>query len=91
MERREDMDNFIIISDAEKDIGHETAEDIKRYLESYGKCARIVGDLAQIGGEIRTDMAIVLGGDGSADSRCKLWHARVSDRCGKTPHSSGVR
>ena len=40
MERREDMDNFIIISDAEKDIGHETAEDIKRYLESYGKCAR---------------------------------------------------
>ena len=71
MERREDMDNFIIISDAEKDIGHETAEDIKRYLESYGKCARIVGDLAQIGGEIRTDMAIVLGGDGSVIQAAK--------------------
>lgn len=55
------MENFTIISDAEKDIGHGTAEDIKRYLESYGKCARIVGDLAQIGEEIRTDMAIVLG------------------------------
>lgn len=64
MERREDMNNFIIISDVEKDIHHETAEDIKRYLASHGKCAKIVGDLAQIGKERWADMAIVLGGDG---------------------------
>lgn len=58
------MENFIIISDAEKDIGHETAEEIKRYLASHGKCARIVGSSAQIGKENWADMAIVLGGDG---------------------------
>lgn len=58
------MENFIIISDAEKDIHHETAEEIKRYLASHGKCARIVGSSAQIEKDKWADMAIVLGGDG---------------------------
>lgn len=58
------MNNFIIISDAEKDIHHETAEEIKRYLASHGKCAKIVGSSAQIGRDKWADMAIVLGGDG---------------------------
>lgn len=58
------MENFIIISDAEKDIHHETAEEIKRHLASYGKCARIVGSSDQIEKDQWADMAIVLGGDG---------------------------
>lgn len=58
------MENFIIISDAEKDIHHETAEEIKRYLASHGKCARIVGSSAQIEKDKWAHMAIVLGGDG---------------------------
>ena len=58
------MKNVIIISDAEKDIHHETAEEIKRYLASHGKCAKIVGSSAQIGKHKWADMAIVLGGDG---------------------------
>lgn len=58
------MENFIIISDAEKDIHHETAEEIKRYLASHGKCAKIVGSSAQIEKDKWADMAIVLGGDG---------------------------
>lgn len=58
------MENFIIISDAEKDVQHEAAEEIKRYLASHGKCAKIVGSSAQIGKDKWADMAIVLGGDG---------------------------
>lgn len=65
------MDNFYIISDGEKDIGHETAEEIKRYLENHKKYARIVGNSSQINEEDWADMAIVLGGDGSVIQAAK--------------------
>lgn len=58
------MENFYIISDAKKDRGYETAEEIKRYLESHKKCAKIVGHSSQIGQAGWADLAIVLGGDG---------------------------
>lgn len=59
------VENFYIISDAEKDIGYETAEEIKRYLENHEKCAKIVGDSSQIPEDAAVELAIVLGGDGS--------------------------
>lgn len=59
------MDCFYIISDREKDIHHETAEEIKRYLENHSKCARIVESSAEIQDASWADMAIVLGGDGA--------------------------
>lgn len=58
------MEHFCIISDGKKDIHYETAEEIKRYLESHGKCAKIVGGSSQIEEKAEIDMAIVLGGDG---------------------------
>ena len=58
------MDKFYIISDDEKDLRHETAAGIKRYLESHGKYAKIVGSPSQVGDEHWADIAIVLGGDG---------------------------
>ena len=42
------MKNFQIISDIEKDLHHETASEIKRYLESHGKCAKIVGSSSEV-------------------------------------------
>lgn len=58
------MEKFYIISDAEKDLRHETAAEIKRYLESHGKYAKIVGSSSQVEEERWADIAIVLGGDG---------------------------
>lgn len=58
------MEKFYIISDAEKDLQHETANEIKRYLESHGKYAKIVGSPSEIEEKRWADMAIVLGGDG---------------------------
>ncbi len=58
------MKNFYLISDSEKDLHHETASEIKRYLESHGKYAKIVGSSSQIDYENWADMAIVFGGDG---------------------------
>lgn len=58
------MEKFYIISDAEKDLQHETANEIKRYLESHGKYAKIVGSPSGIEEKRWADMAIVLGGDG---------------------------
>lgn len=58
------MEKFYIISDAEKDLQHETANEIKRYLESHGKYAKIVGSPSEIEEKCWADMAIVLGGDG---------------------------
>ena len=58
------MEKFFIISDVEKDLQHETANEIKRYLESYGKYAKIVGSSSGIEEKHWADMAIVLGGDG---------------------------
>lgn len=58
------MKNFFIISDAEKDLKQETAGEIKRYLESHGKYAKIVGSSSEINDKDWADMAIVLGGDG---------------------------
>lgn len=59
------LKNFYIISDVEKDIDHETAEEIKRYLENNEKCARIVGHASLVTDNEWADMVIVLGGDGS--------------------------
>ena len=42
------MKNFQIISDVEKDLHHETASEIKRYLESHEKCAKIVGSSSEV-------------------------------------------
>ena len=58
------MEKFYIISDVEKDLQHETANEIKRYLESHGKYAKIVGSPSGIEEKRWADMAIVLGGDG---------------------------
>ncbi len=58
------MERFDIISDGEKDPHHETAAEIKRYLEYQGKCARIIGSPSQVEDESLADIAIVLGGDG---------------------------
>lgn len=49
----------------EKDVNHEGAGEIKRYLENYEKCVKIVGDSSEIEDVPWADMAIVLGGDGS--------------------------
>jgi NAD+ kinase len=65
------MNHFYIISNAEKDINHESAEEIKRYLENYEKCARIVGNSSEITDCTWADMAIVLGGDGSVIQAAK--------------------
>lgn len=64
-------DLFYIIADKKRDPHHETAEEIKRYLENHKKCARIVECSEQIEDSVTADrsdgtvMAIVLGGDGS--------------------------
>ncbi len=58
------MKNFQIISDVEKDLHHETASEIKRYLESYEKCAKIVGSSSEVTQIDWADLVIVLGGDG---------------------------
>ena len=58
------MKNFQIISDIEKDLHHETASEIKRYLESHGKCAKIVGSSSEVTQIDWADLVIVLGGDG---------------------------
>lgn len=59
------MEHFYIISNVEKDVNHEGAGEIKRYLENYEKCVKIVGDSSEIEDVPWADMAIVLGGDGS--------------------------
>lgn len=58
------MKNFQIISDVEKDLHHETASEIKRYLESHEKCAKIVGSSSEVTQIDWADLVIVLGGDG---------------------------
>ena len=55
------MKNFQIISDVEKDLHHETASEIKRYLESYEKCAKIVGSSSEVTQIDWADLVIVLG------------------------------
>ncbi len=67
------MKNFYIISDCEKDIHHETAQEIKRYLENEEKCVRIVGSSPQISDPGWADLAVVLGGDGSVLQAAKIF------------------
>lgn len=59
------MGNFWIITDREKDLNHETAQEIKRYLENHGEYAKITGVSSRPEEREKVDMAIVLGGDGS--------------------------
>lgn len=58
------MEKFYLISDREKDLQYETAGEIKRYLDSHGKCAKIISGSSQVMDKGWADMAIVLGGDG---------------------------
>lgn len=65
------MNRFWIVSHGEKDINHEGAEEIKRYLENHKKCARIIGNSSEITDSFQADMAIVLGGDGTVIQAAK--------------------
>lgn len=65
------MENFYLISDREKDLQFEAAGEIKRYLESHGKYAKIVSGSSHIEDKYGTDMVIVLGGDGSVIQAAK--------------------
>ena len=58
-------DHFYILSDSEKDHHHETAHEIKRYLEKNEKCAKIVETSSKMQDIRWADIGIVLGGDGS--------------------------
>ena len=81
------MKNFQIISDIEKDLHHETASEIKRYLESHGKCAKIVGSSSEVTQIDWADLVIVLGGDGYVIQAANTW---VSDRGGKAEDSKST-
>lgn len=72
------MKNFQIISDVEKDIHHETASEIKRYLESHEKCAKIVGSSSEVTQIDWADLVIVLGGDGYVIQAAKRLPASCS-------------
>lgn len=68
--------NFYIISGGKKEQNFETSEEIKRYLEKHGKCARIEKMSATVGQEDWADMVIVLGGDGSMIQAAKHFAGR---------------
>lgn len=68
--------NFYIISGGKKEQNFETSEEIKRYLEKHGKCARIEKMFATVGQEDWADMVIVLGGDGSMIQAAKHFAGR---------------
>ena len=59
------MEQFSIIANSDKDVGLGVAKQIKTYLESKGKCAKIVSDTSQISAKEKPEMAIILGGDGT--------------------------
>ena len=94
------MKNFQIISDVEKDLHHETASEIKRYLESHEKCAKIVGSSSEVTQIDWADLVIVLGGDGyviqavcrqsCSDFWREFWNTWVSDRGGKAENSKST-
>lgn len=65
------MEHFYIVSNEEKDRNHESATEIKRYLENAAKCGKIVGGASEITDTDWADMAIVLGGDGSVIQTAK--------------------
>ncbi len=65
------MNRFCIVSHGEKDVNHESAEEIKRYLENYDKCVKIVGNSTEITDSFQADMVIVLGGDGTVIQAAK--------------------
>lgn len=96
------MKNFQIISDVEKDLHHETASEIKRYLESHEKCAKIVGSSSEVTQIDWADLVIVLGGDGYVTRQRsglagvmfrflrEFWNTWVSDRGGKAENSKAL-
>lgn len=65
------MNRFCIVSHGEKDVNHESAEEIKRYLENHDKCVKIVGNSTEITDSFQADMVIVLGGDGTVIQAAK--------------------
>lgn len=70
------MNEFVIIADEKKDKNFETAEEIKRYLATHGKCAKIIGSSSQVSEKKKYDMAIVLGGDGYVIQAAKQFAGR---------------
>ncbi len=59
------MDRFCIIANHEKDIGYETAKQIKKYLGKKGKDAEILEESVAVPIEDNFEAAIILGGDGT--------------------------
>lgn len=59
------MKQFCLIVNEEKDKEHSVANVIKSYLEKSEHCVKIVSHRENICPEEETDMAIVLGGDGT--------------------------
>lgn len=70
------MGFFCIFSDQKKDLNHETAQEIKRYLENHGEYAKIAEIASPFGKSEPLDMAIVLGGDGSVIQAAKRFAGR---------------
>ena len=70
------MEHFYIVSNVERDPNHESAAEIKRYLENHRKCGRIVGDVSEVEDTDWADMVIVLGGDGSVIQTAKRFAGR---------------
>ncbi len=65
--------NFLILTDSEKDSNNETSGEIKRYLEIHDKCVKIVETSSNIADADWADMVIVLGGDGSVLQAAKVF------------------
>lgn len=70
------MEHFYIVSNVERDPNHESAAEIKRYLENHRKCGRIVGDVSEVEDTDWADMVVVLGGDGSVIQTAKRFAGR---------------
>ena len=59
------MKKFCLIVNEEKDAGHSVANVIKSYLENSENCVTIFSHKDDFSLEEDTDMALVLGGDGT--------------------------
>lgn len=65
------MSNFYLIVNEEKDARYSVANVIKSYLEKSQNCVKIFSHREEISPEDDTDMAIVLGGDGTVIQAAK--------------------
>lgn len=65
------MSNYYLIVNEEKDARYSVANVIKSYLEKSQNCVKIFSHREEISPEDGTDMAIVLGGDGTVIQAAK--------------------